>query len=163
MGIFGKIVLATLPLVLAGFAAASGITYYLSRSALRDIAEVWLETRGMEAVSAARDQASFLEAYSLDTIEASVRQAQGDAMAIMSKIDVGSEGFVLVIDGSGKIVQALESSLIGTVVEGESWFIEMKGRSNGQVALDLDDKPYLSSYYYFEPWQWYVVATAPES
>ncbi len=44
MKIYGKILLATLPLVLMGFLVAGGITYYLSRAALTEIAEQWLET-----------------------------------------------------------------------------------------------------------------------
>ena len=49
MKIYGKILLATLPLVLMGFLVASGITYYLSCAALRALAHafrarLWLES-----------------------------------------------------------------------------------------------------------------------
>jgi signal transduction histidine kinase len=101
MKIYGKILLATLPLVLMGFLVAGGITYYLSRAALTEIAEQWLETRGLEALNVAREQAEYLKAYSLDTVEASVKQAQVDAMTAMANISIGDEGFVFVVDDAG--------------------------------------------------------------
>ena len=115
MKIYGKILLATLPLLLIAFALAGGITFYLSRAALQDIAEQWLETRSLEALRAAQEQAEFLEAYGLGTIEASVAQAQGDAGAVMSQIDIGEEGYVFVVDGGGRLIQAPDSSLIGPI------------------------------------------------
>ncbi|MXN67181.1 GAF domain-containing protein [Stappia sp. GBMRC 2046] len=163
MKISSKILWATLPLLLAAFAAASGITYFLSREALREIAEQWLETRGQEALQAAQNQAEFLKAYSLDTVEASVRQAQSDAAAIMATIEIGQEGFVLVIDGSGRIAHAPDPGLVGADVGKEPWFAEMTSGQDGQISYRFGGQKYLGSVHYFEPWQWYVVATDPES
>jgi len=163
MKISSKILWATLPLLLTAFVAASGITYYLSRAALRDIAEEWLETRGLEALKAAESQAEFLEAYALQTVEASVRQAQSDATAIMASIDIGNEGFVFVVDGAARIAHAPDPTLIGTDLSGEAWFNDMAATSSGQISYRIGDQKHLGSFHYFEPWQWYVVATDPES
>ncbi len=163
MKIYGKILLATLPLLLIAFALAGGITFYLSRAALQDIAEQWLETRSLEALRAAQEQAEFLEAYGLNTVEASVAQAQGDAGAVMSQIDIGEEGYVFVVDGGGRLVQVPDPSLIGSDVSGEAWFEEMVKAPEGRISYRFQGEPHLASYHYFEPWSWYVVATDPES
>jgi class 3 adenylate cyclase/HAMP domain-containing protein len=163
MKIYGKILLATLPLLLLSFAVAGGITFYLSRAALTNIAEQWLKTRGLEALHAAQEQVEFLKAYALDTVDASVRQAQNDAGAIMATIDIGDEGHILVVDGSGRIVQGPDPSLINVDVSGEPWFARMVGQGNGQISYRFQGQSYLASFHYFEPWKWYVVATDPES
>jgi len=163
MKIYGKILWATLPLLLAAFVAASGITYFLSRAALRDIAEQWLATRNLEAVQAARQQVEFLEAYALDTVDVSIRQAQRDAGAIMATIDIGVDGYVFVVDRSGRIVHGPDTSLIDFDVSREAWFGEMTAASAGRISYRFRGQRYLASFQYFEPWQWYVVATDPES
>ena len=162
MKISSKILWATLPLLLAAFVAASGITYFLSRAALREIAEQWLETRGREALQAAESQAEFLKAYSLDTVDASVQQAQSDAAAIMASIDIGKQGFVFVIDGTGRIAHAPNPELIGTQLSGEPWFAGMAATLGGEISYPFAGQRHLGSFHFFEPWQWYVVATDPE-
>ncbi|HMB76373.1 MAG TPA: HAMP domain-containing protein, partial [Kiloniellaceae bacterium] len=163
MKIYGKILWATLPLLLAAFVAASGITYVLSRAALRDIAEDWLETRGLEALQVAQEQADFLAAYALDTVDASVLQAQNDAAAIMATIDIGADGYIFVVDRDGRIVHGPDPSLVGADVSDTPWFVEMTGASAGQIGYRFRGEGYLASFQYFDPWQWYVVATDPES
>ena len=163
MKIYGKILLATLPLVLMGFLVAGGITYYLSRAALTEIAEEWLETRGLEALNAAREQAEYLKAYSLDTVEASVMQAQVDAMTAMANISIGDEGFVFVVDDAGKIVHHPEPSLIDVDVSAQSWFTEMRGHAAGWLSYDFDGVGYLASFHRFGLWNWFVVVTDPEA
>jgi class 3 adenylate cyclase/HAMP domain-containing protein len=163
MKISGKILWATVPLLLAAFAAASGVTYFLSRAALRDIAEQWLETRAVEALQVAERQAEFLQAYALQTVEASVRQAQTDAGQMMAMIDIGQHGYVYVIDIDGHIVHGPDPSLGGADVSTEPWFSEMKSTSSGQISYRYRGERHLASFHYFEPWQWYVVATDPES
>lgn len=163
MKLYSKILLATLPLVLFAFAIAGGITFFLSREALRDIAEQWLETRSLEALRAAQEQVEFLEAYALSTVDASVEQAQSDAGALMASIDIGDEGYVFVVDGSGRIVHGPDPALIGLDLSAEPWFVQMVDAAVGQISYRLQGQRYLSSFHYFEPWQWYVIATDPES
>ncbi len=163
MKIYGKILLATLPLVLMGFLVAGGITYYLSRAALTEIAEQWLETRGLEALNVAREQAEYLKAYSLDTVEVSVKQAQVDAMTAMANISIGDEGFVFVVDDAGKIVHHPEPSLIDVDVSAQSWFTEMRGHAAGWLSYDFEGVGYLASFHRFGLWNWFVVVTDPEA
>ena len=163
MKIYGKILLATLPLVLMGFLAAGGITYYLSRTALTEIAEQWLETRGLEAWNAAREQAEYLKEYSLDTLDASVKQAQFDAMTTMANIKIGEEGFVFVIDEEGKIVHHPDTSLIGVDVAAQPWVVAMSGREKGWQSYHFEGVSYLASFHRFGAWKWLVVVTDPEA
>jgi len=163
MKIYGKILLATLPLVLLGFLVAGGITYYLSRAALNEIAEQWLETRGLEALGVAREQAEYLKAYSLDTVKASVKQAQLDATITMSNIIIGDEGFIFVLDDSGKIVDHPDASLVGVDISAQSWVKEMTGRADGWLSYDFKGVGYLASFHRFEKWNWLVVAVDPEA
>ncbi len=163
MKIYGKILLATLPLVLLGFLVAGGITYYLSRAALTEIAEQWLETRGLEALNAARELAEYLKAYGLDTLDASVKQAQVDAMTAMANIKIGEEGFVFVVDDRGKIVHHPDSSLIDTDVAELSWFMAMTGRAAGWLSYQFEGVSYLASFHRFGAWKWFIVVTDPEA
>jgi PAS domain S-box-containing protein len=142
---------------------AGGITYYLSRAALTEIAEQWLETRGLEALNVAREQAEYLKAYSLDTVEASVKQAQVDAMTAMANISIGDEGFVFVVDDAGKIVHHPEPSLIDVDVSAQSWFTEMRGHAAGWLSYDFEGVGYLASFHRFGLWNWFVVVTDPEA
>jgi PAS domain S-box-containing protein len=163
MKIYGKILLATLPLVLLGFLAAGGITYYLSRAALTEIAVEWLETRGLEALNAAREQAEYLKAYNLDTVKASVKQAQVDAMTAMANIRIGDEGFVFVVDNTGNIVYHPVPSLVDADVSAQSWFTEMRDQTAGWLSYDFEGVGYLASFHRFGLWDWFVVATDPEA
>ena len=163
MKIYSKILLATLPLLVLAFAVAGGITFFLSRAALTDIAEQWLRTRGIEALQAAEEQVTFLKAYSLDKVDSSVGQAQTDAGAIMATIDIGNEGYVFVVDGSGKIAHGPDKALIGSDLSGEPWFAQMVEEGAGQISYRFHGQRFLASFHYFEPWKWYVVATDPES
>jgi class 3 adenylate cyclase/HAMP domain-containing protein/putative methionine-R-sulfoxide reductase with GAF domain len=163
MKIYGKILLATLPLLLIAFIVAGGITFYLSRDALGVIAEQWLETRSLEALKSAQDQQEFLKAYALDTIETSVMQAQNDATGIMSTIEVGDEGHIMVVNGDGIVVLGPRPEVSGMNVSGEVWFTILSGEGAGRLEYGFQGVDYLGSYQYFEPWDWYVIATDPES
>jgi adenylate cyclase len=162
MKIYSKILLATLPLLLLAFVVAGGITFYLSRAALTDVAEQWLQTRGLEALRAAQTQVEFLEAYALNTVEASVIQAKNDAAEMMANIDIADKGYIFVVDASGRIAHGPDKSMPGRDVSDEPWFGEMVGASVGQITYRFQGQQYLASFHFFEPWQWYVIATDPE-
>lgn len=162
MRIFGKILLATLPLVLLGFLVAGGITYYLSRASLTEIAKQWLQTRGEEALEAARQQANYLKEYNLDTVGASVKQAQIETTTIMSNILIGDQGFVFVVDEFGKIVHHPQDELVGVDVSARSWFTRMKGTDAGWLSYKLAGTAHLASFRRFKTWNWYVIASDPE-
>jgi PAS domain S-box-containing protein len=163
MKIYSKILLATLPLLMLAFIIAGGITFYLSRDALGDIAEQWLETRSLEALKAASDQQEFLKAYALDTVEISVMQARNDATAKMSTIDVGDHGYVMVVDGAGIVVLGSAPEVSGTDLSAEKWFSQLVRRGTGRLEYTFQGIDYLGNAHYFEPWDWHVIATDPES
>jgi PAS domain S-box-containing protein len=163
MKIYVKILLATLPLVLLAFLVAGGITYYLSRAALTEIAEQWLKTRSSEAVAVAREQAEYLKSYGLDTINASVKQAQRDAGAALAAIEIGKEGYVFVVTSEGSIAQHPDPSMIGRGVSSAPWFAKLKASKEGQLHYSFEGKPHLANFQYFDTWEWFILATDPES
>ena len=163
MKLQGKILLSTLPMLLLSFILAAGITYYLSRDALKDIGIQWLETRSDEALKIATEQDKYLREYGLDSIEASVKQAQIDTTTMMSNIVVGREGYVLVIDDNGKIVDHPNQDLVGTDIRNEPWFSKLSENDRGALSYRFKNSEYLASYHRFEPWNWYIIVTDPTS
>lgn len=161
MKISTKILWATLPLLVLAFVLAAGITYILSRSALSDVAEQWLSTKSAEALQVAEDQVEFLEAYSLSTIEASVMQAKLDTLELLSEMDLGEGGLILVsnLDGELQIVEGVTE----TSISNQTGSLELEPDGHGKTQIKLGETVYQASYLYFKPWSWFVFAAAPEA
>jgi HAMP domain-containing protein len=163
MKIYPKILLTTVPLVLLSLLAAAGVTYYLSFNALTELAEDWLDTRLSEGVDVAAEHEEVLHAYGLENLAASVSQAQHDAGAAMLNIDIGDLGHIFVVNSKGVVTVHPNEQLVGSDVSGEDWFQEVSNERQGQLAYDWQDVSHLASYGYFEPWEWHVLATDPQS
>lgn len=163
MKIYPKILLTTVPLVLLSLLAAAGITYYLSFNALTNLAENWLDTRLSEGIDIAAENEEVLHAYGLENLAASVAQAQHDAGVAMLTIDIGELGHIFVVDSQGIVMVHPNVQLIGRDVSGEGWFQEVRNKSQGQLAYTWQGVSHLASYGYFEPWEWHVFATDPQS
>jgi methyl-accepting chemotaxis protein len=163
MKIYPKILLTTVPLVLLSLLAAAGVTYYLSFNALTNLAENWLDVRLSEAVDVAAEHEDVLHAYGLENLSASVRQAQHDAGVAMLTIEIGDLGHIFVVDSQGVVTMHPNELLVGSDVSGEDWFQVVSGKRQGQLAYAWPDVSHLASYGYFEPWEWYVFATDPQS
>ena len=162
MKIYSKILLITLPMVFFALVASTGTFYYLSHSALTDLAETWLETRLAEAVKAAEEQENILHQYGLENISASVYKAKIDAGAVMLTIKIGQKGYIIVADRKGDIVVHPERSRLKINVSKESWFQEMMQVPQGELTFSSDGTDYLAMYGYFKPWGWYILAVDPE-
>lgn len=163
MKIYAKILLTTLPLVLLSLLAAAGITYYLAFNALTELAENWLETRLSEAMDVATEHEEVLHAYGLQNVDASVKQAQSDTGIALLTIEIGDLGHIFVADSKGIIIIHPDQQLVGTDVSGENWFQEVSSNQQGRLAYSWQGEDYLAAYAYFEPWNWYVLATDPHS
>ncbi len=162
MRIYTKILLVTLPLVLLALLAGAGITYYLSRNALTTLAENWLETRLSEAVQVVAEQEEFLRKYGLENIAASLKQAQADAGATILSIEIGQQGHIFIVNAQGLIVTHPNERLVGSNVSQENWFLEMNNQ-RGQLTYSWQGVSHLAVYQYFQPWQWYIIVTDPQS
>jgi methyl-accepting chemotaxis protein len=163
MKIYPKILLTTVPLVLLSLLAVAGVTYYLSFNALTILAENWLDTRLSEGVGIVAEHEEVLHAYGLENIAASVTQAQHDAGVAMLAIEIGELGHIFVVNSQGVVDVHPNEQLVGSDVSSEDWFQEVSSKRQGQLAYSWQGISHLASYGYFEPWEWHVFATDPQS
>ena len=163
MKIYTKILLVTLPLIIISLLAAVSTTYYFSHNALTDLTEKWLETRLCDAVQAATEREEMLRRYSLENMAASVKQAKLDAGAAMLSIEILEQGYIFVVDSHGIIVVHPDKSMKGRNVNKKIWFREINQNQKKRLEYSSQGVSHLAMYKYFGPWQWYILATAPES
>ena len=163
MKIYPKILFTTLPLVILSLLAAVGTTYYFSHNALTDLAETWLETRLSDAMQVATEHEEMLRKYGLETLPSSVKQAKFDTSAAMLSIEIGEQGYIFVVDSKGTIIVHPDEAMVGTDVSTENWFREIGKSRKRRIVYQLQSARHLAMYEYFQPWQWYILATDPEN
>ena len=161
MKTYWKILLTVLPLVLFFLLLSVGTTYYFSRKALISLAETWLETRLTEALNIAEEQMAFLQRYGLESVPASIEKAKMDAGAAMAGIEVGELGFVFVVSAQGIVSRHPDEDMVGRDVSGEAWFAEIQKGEQRPVFWG-EDNANMARVAYFEPWEWFILATSPE-
>lgn len=161
MKIYSKILLTTLPLVLLSTLVSAGVTYWLSRSALDEVANRWLESRLPEAVRAVAEVHAQETAASDTGNNLSLAQTWSEASLALHAISVGEKGFVFAITRDGIISVYPDASLVGSSVKGESWFEQMAEYSKGQLTIEWKGQKYLAIYDYYPFWKWYVVVVDP--
>ncbi len=163
MKIYTKILLTTLPLVILSLLSAMGMTYYFSRGALTDIAETLLKARQTEAFKKAAERDEILHKYGLESLAPSVKQARSDAGREMLAIEIGAKGYVFAVDFQGIVAVHPDKKIVGTNVSQEIWFREITQKRTGHITYSFRGDRHLAIYEYFRPWQWYIIATDPES
>ena len=163
MKIYTKILLTTLPLVILSLLSAMGMTYYFSHNALADLAETLLKARLKEAIKNTAERDEILHRYGLESIAPSVKQAQVDAGQEMLSVDIGKQGYIFAVDSQGIIVVHPDNALVGMDVSREIWFREISQNPTGYISYSFRGISHLAMYEFFRPWQWYVLATDPES
>ncbi|MBW2605215.1 MAG: PAS domain S-box protein [Deltaproteobacteria bacterium] len=163
MKIYTKILLTTLPLVILSLLSAIGMTYYFSHNALTDLAETLLKSRLKEAIKNTSERDEILHRYGLESIAPSVKQAQVDAGQEMLSIDIGKQGYIFAVDSQGIIVVHPDDALLGMDVSREIWFREINQNPTGYISYSFRGISHIAMYEFFRPWQWYILATDPES
>ncbi|HCY84690.1 MAG TPA: hypothetical protein DHV36_06105 [Desulfobacteraceae bacterium] len=163
MKIFHKLLGITLPAVLIALFMGSWLTYYLSSQALNLIAERWLDTRLSEAVAQVAEHEQFLRLYNITNIAAGTKKAQLDAAGELASVQIGTRGYVYVLDMTGRVLFHPDNQRVGADIRGEGWFLRMLTHPEGSVSYRWQDEELLGMFSYFEPWGWIVVATAPLS
>ena len=163
MKIYTKILLTTLPLLLISLLVAIGTTYYFSHDALTRLARTWLGSQLASAMRAAEERQHMLQVYGLEDSTANIKQAGIDAGAAMLAIRIGEQGHVSVVDSHGVIIVYPDISLVGADVSNEKWFKDMVKGRKGEIDYALQGVDYLAMYDYFEPWQWYILASDSKS
>ena len=162
MKTYWKILLTVLPLVLFFLFLSVGTTYYYSRKALAGLAETWLETRLAEAMQIAEAQIALLQRYGLESVPASIEKAKMDAGAAMAAIEVGDLGFIFVVSNQGVVTLHPDEGMVGRDVSAETWFAEIRSGQN-QLVYWGRDKANMAKVAFFEPWEWIILATSPET
>jgi len=163
MKIYTKILLTTLPLVCFILFAAVGTTYHFAHLALTDLAETWLQTRLSEAVRIVAVQEEILHKYGLEEIPASIAKAKLDAGTAMAAIEVGEQGYIFAVSTDGTVAYHPDTALQGQNVSARAWFDKLKSGQGHLTYINPSGRRHLARYDYFEPWQWYIIATDPEA
>jgi PAS domain S-box-containing protein len=161
MNTYSKVLITTLPLVFLLLLSTVGVAYYFSRTALTDLAETWLDTRLSEAIQVAAGQDDMLHRYGLEDIPASVAKAKMDAGVSMAAIEVGQLGFIFAIDRRGTLVMHPDPAMVGRDMNQETWFQNLqpvRSRLTHRTPAGRN----LAMVDYFEPWEWYILASDPE-
>ena len=161
MNTYSKVLITTLPLVFLLLLATVGIAYHFSRTALTELAETWLDTRLSEAIQIAAGNDDMLHRYGLEEIPASVIKAQMDASVAISAIEVGERGFIFAIDRQGTLVMHPDPAMIGRDVSQKAWFKALKPERSRLTHLTPTGRN-LAMVDYFDPWEWYFLASDPE-
>ena len=159
--IYYKILLTILPMSVFMVVSICLIHSHFTSKALTELATTWLETRLSEAIHIAEQQNDNLKKYDLESIPASVLKAKMDAEKEISQIGVGKQGYIFAVDKQGHIVFNPDSSMVGYNVTGETWFQQLK-EQRGTVTYPSGKGYNLAFYGYFEPWEWFIIATDPQ-
>ena len=160
MKIYHKILLTFLPICLLLLGIMGFIHSHFTSEALRDLATTWLETRLSEAIHIAEQQNDNLKKYDLESIPASVLKAKMDAEKEIKHIQVGKQGYIFAVNKKGRIIFDPDPSLVGYNVTGETWFQQLRGQ-RGTITYRSENGINFAFYGYFEPWQWFIIATDP--
>jgi len=161
MKIYHKILLTLLPIVILLLIFMGAIHSHFTSKALTTLATTWLETRLSEAIHIAEQQNDNLKKYDLESIPASVLKAQMDAEKEISNIGVGKQGYLFAVNKQGSIIFNPDPSLVGYNVAGETWFQQLK-QLRGTLTYRSGEGYNLALYDYFEPWEWFIIATDPQ-
>ena len=161
MNTYPKILITTLPLVFLLLLSTVGVAYHFSRRALTDLAETWLDTRLSEAIQVAAAHDDMLHRYGLEDVPASVAKAKMDAGVSMAAIEVGQLGFIFAIDRRGTLVMHPDPAMVGRDMSQETWFQNLQPKRNRLIHTTPAGRN-LAIVDYFEPWQWYILASDPE-
>jgi len=138
-----------------------GLNYYLSQSALTNLAEKWLATQLADAKSIAENNIVVLRKYGLENIEANVLKAQKNAGDAIRSISIGKNGYIWILDTNGKVVMHPNEKLIGNSIADSKLFSRMQGKSVGKSFHLLENEEMLAVFNTFQPWKWYIIASAP--
>ncbi len=160
MKIFGKILMTTLPLVLFFLVLMVMTTFILSKTALEDLGETWLDTCLSSALEVVQTQDEMIHQYGLGRIAASIAKAKMDAGIEISAIEVGRKGYIFAVDQDGIVVLHPDKYLLNTDVGEDKWFRRV-APGRGRLRLDMGKGELLARYVYFEPWGWYLFAADP--
>ena len=161
MKIYYKILLTLLPIGVLLLFIIGLIHSHFTSKALTNLATRWLETRLSESIHIAEQQNDNLKRYDLESIPASVQKAKMDAEKEISRIGVGKQGYIFAVDKQGRIVFNPDSSLVGYNVAGKTWFQQLR-EQRGTVTYRSGEGYNLAFYGYFEPWEWFIIATDPQ-
>ena len=163
MKIYPRILLNTLPLIFLGLLFVGGVIYYLSQNALNNLAEKWLTTKLVDATRIVTENLEVLNKYGLGDVTANVKKAQAHTGDTIKEIPLGANGYLWVVDAKGRVVVHPDRARTGHRVDEEKWFQAIQGRPSGKCFHPGANEKMLAVFKHFSPWDWYILASAPQS
>jgi PAS domain S-box-containing protein len=155
MRIYPKILLITLPLIIASVLVTGFVAHIISRQAIRDVVENSLAIRLDRAVALCGLQESPLPATRGSMISERTENC-------IRSINFGATGNVFIVDSGGQIVVHRNQKLQSMDVGSRNWFNEMAGSRSGGVEFVMAGKNHWGVYAFIEPWNWYLVCNGEE-
>jgi PAS domain S-box-containing protein len=95
-----------------------------------------------------------------------VEQAQNQAVGLMLSRKMGTQGYICILDGSGRVVKHPKKQLEGLDISDHAFVREMVARKKGYIEYDWqnpDDaalRPKALYLEYFAPWDWMITVSA---
>jgi PAS domain S-box-containing protein len=95
-----------------------------------------------------------------------VEQAQNQAVGLMLSRKIGTQGYICILDGSGRVVKHPKKQLEGLDISDHAFVREMVARKKGYIEYDWqnpDDaalRPKALYLEYFAPWDWMITVSA---
>ncbi len=93
-------------------------------------------------------------------------QARNQAVDLMLSRKIGTQGYICILDGSGRVVKHPKKQLEGLDISDHAFVQEMVARKKGYIEYDWqnpDDKalrPKALYLEYFAPWNWMITVSA---
>lgn len=161
MKIFPRILLNTLPLILAAILLVGGINYVLSKRAITNLAEKWLTTKLTDAFRLSSDDVTFLNKYGLTEIQANLRKAQEHSARNIAEISIGNSGYLWIVDQQGVVIMHPDKSYVGSSIIKQPFFMQIQETGHGKTIHTVKGDKMLAVYDQFPAWNWYIIACAP--
>lgn len=162
MKIYIKILLITLPLIVIPVVLVSLVSYRISQTAVKTVAQNSLIFQLTKAIEICTGQASTVQAKS-ENNQAQITEAQAAAIELLRNTSFGKTGYTMVVDSTGLVISHPNQQTIRQNISGQAWFSSIHDKDNGALTYIWEGQKRLAQYQYFRDWGWYVISSQTES
>lgn len=162
MRIYPKLLLITLPFIVAGALTVGWITSILAERAVFVSAEKWLHANLMDSVNMAVENYRVLEKYGLQGFAANVKKAQESTLRSLDEVVLGDSGFILTLNSQGLAYVFEGDTLVEHDVSNQRWWRQITAGELRKITLRWRGRRVLAVFQKVQPWDWYILACVPE-
>jgi GAF domain-containing protein/HAMP domain-containing protein len=162
MKIYSKILFITLPLIVIPAVIVSLVTYQITRTALRTMANETLSGHLSKAINICIQQINTIRIEGKTGPEA-VAGAQSAAAEALKTANFGKTGYTVAIDASGFVLSHHTQKYIRQNISGESWFNDILNKDQGSFTFTWEGEKRLAYFQRFPDWNWFIISTEAES